>query len=65
MHLCKVDYINTQSHYVCTHVTCVTEQPIYLGGVYTLAPPVKPVQFHLILNKPESLPGCTWQALIS
>jgi len=55
MHLCKVDFINVQSKYLCTHVTCVAELPIYLGCVYTVTPPVKPVNFHVVLNKPEGV----------
>ncbi len=55
MHLCKVDFINIRSKYLCTHVTCVAEPPIYLGCIYTVTPPVKPVSFNIVLNKPEGI----------
>ncbi|KNZ69311.1 hypothetical protein Tfer_2108 [Thermincola ferriacetica] len=50
--LCKVDYINTVSGYLYTHFTYIRELPIYLGAVYILTPPVKPVECNVVLNKP-------------
>lgn len=55
IHLCKIDFINIKSGYFYPHVTYVEEMPIYLGAVYTFSPPVAPVEFRVILNKPSHL----------
>lgn|GEM_PF-5439444 len=55
VNLCKIDYVNCKNGYLHTHITYIEESPVYLGVIYTIAPPVSPVEFNVVLNKPCGL----------